>query len=99
MSGSGPAYVFHLVEALEGAARDIGLDAEAAALLARQTVVGAGALLAQSDEPAGTLRERVTSPNGTTAAALAELMAADGLRPLVARAVGAAHRRAIELGT
>ena len=99
VSGSGPAYVFHLVEALEEAGRGIGLDSEAAALLARQTIVGAGALLARSDEAAGTLRERVTSPGGTTAAALGELMGGDGLRPLLARAVGAAHARAIELGS
>ena len=98
VSGSGPAYVFHLVEALEEAGRGIGLDADAAARLARQTIVGAGALLAASEEAAGTLRERVTSPGGTTAAALEHLMATDGLRPLVARAVGAAHARARELG-
>ena len=98
VSGSGPAYVFHLVEALEEAARGIGLDANAAALLARQTIVGAGALLGDSDEPAGALRERVTSPGGTTAAALDVLMGDGGLRPLVSRAVGAAHAQARELG-
>ena len=98
VSGSGPAYVFHLVEALAGAARGLGLGNEAANALARQTVVGAGALLAASDEDAGRLRERVTSPGGTTAAALGVLMAGNGLAPLVERAVGAAHARAIELG-
>ena len=99
VSGSGPAYVFHLVEAMAEAARGLGLDGKAADALARQTVIGAGALLAASEEDAGTLRERVTSPGGTTAAALGVLMADDGLRPLVARAVNAAHERAIELGS
>ena len=98
VSGSGPAYVFHLVEALADAARGLGLDADAADALARQTVIGAGALLAASEEDAGTLRTRVTSPGGTTAAALHVLMADDGLRPLIKRAVDAAHGRAIELG-
>ena len=99
VSGSGPAYVFHMVEALAEAARDLGLDADAADALARQTIVGAGALLAASEEDAGTLRTRVTSPGGTTAAALGVLMADDGLRPLVKRAVEAAHARAVELGS
>ena len=99
VSGSGPAYVFHLVEALAAAGASIGLGDEQARALARQTVIGAGALLAQSDEPAGTLRERVTSKGGTTAAALGVLMADDGLRTLMQRAVAAAHDRAIELGS
>lgn len=98
VSGSGPAYLFHMVEALADAARGLGLDGVAADALARQTVIGAGALLAASEEDAGTLRTRVTSPGGTTAAALGVLKAEDGLHPLVARAVHAAHERALELG-
>ena len=98
VSGSGPAYVFHFVEALAEGARSLGLSATQAEALARQTVVGAGALLAAREEDAGTLRERVTSPGGTTAAALDVLRADEGLARLVSHAVEAAHRRAIELG-
>lgn len=97
LSGSGPAYVFHLVEAMAEAGRAAGLPAELAARLARATVSGAGALLAESRLPASTLRENVTSKGGTTAAALEVLMAADGLGPLMERAVAAAKRRAEEL--
>lgn len=98
ISGSGPAYVFHMVEALAKAARGLGLDEETASLLARQTVVGAGELLNQSELPAGQLRQNVTSPGGTTAAALAILMdEADGLSDLMAKAAIAARDRSVEL--
>lgn len=97
VSGSGPAYVFHLVEALAAAGRDLGLDGEKADGLARQTVIGAAALLASSENDPATLRERVTSKGGTTAAALAVLMGEDGLTTLMSEAVRAAHERAIAL--
>lgn len=97
VSGSGPAYVFHLVEALAAAGVKAGLPADLANTIARQTVVGAGELMHQSELDAGTLRQNVTSPNGTTAAALSVLMAADGLGPLMERAVAAAARRSREL--
>jgi pyrroline-5-carboxylate reductase len=97
LSGSGPAYVFHLVEAMAAAGEAAGLEAGLAARLARATVSGAGALLAQSELPAATLRENVTSKGGTTAAALEVLMAEGGLTPLMTRAVAAAKRRAGEL--
>ena len=98
VSGSGPAYVFYLVEALAAAGVEAGLPAALAERLARATVEGAGELLyRQPETAAATLRERVTSPGGTTAAALAVLMADDGLAPLMARAVAAAKRRAGEL--
>jgi pyrroline-5-carboxylate reductase len=98
LSGSGPAYVFALVEAMAEAGEKVGLPPELAMKLARATVEGAGELL--YSEPAiaaGKLRENVTSPGGTTAAALAVLRAPDGLAPLMTRAVAAAHRRAEEL--
>jgi pyrroline-5-carboxylate reductase len=98
VSGSGPAYVFHMVEALAEAARRQGLGEEQAMALARQTVIGAAALLEADPSPASTLRENVTSPNGTTAAALAVLMGADGLTRLMDRAVDAARLRSEELG-
>ncbi|MEL6298885.1 MAG: pyrroline-5-carboxylate reductase [Pseudomonadota bacterium] len=97
VSGSGPAYVFYLAECLEAAARDVGLPADLARQLAVATVSGAGELLAQADAPAATLRENVTSPNGTTAAALDVLMGNDGLRPLLAAAVTKARDRSREL--
>ena len=97
VSGSGPAYLFHLVEALADAGRAAGLDAGLAGRLARATAIGAGELLARSDLPAGMLRENVTSPGGTTAAALAVLMGEGGLPQLMERAVEAAKRRAGEL--
>jgi pyrroline-5-carboxylate reductase len=98
VSGSGPAYVFHLVEAMAEAGRKAGLPSDLAMLLARETVSGAGELLARSSEPASRLRENVTSPKGTTAAALEVLMGEGGLVPLMERAVAAAKRRAQELG-
>ena len=98
VSGSGPAYVFHMVETLGDAALALGLPETDARTLARRTVIGAAALLAASDEDAGTLRERVTSPGGTTAAALDVLVGEDRLRMLMTNAVRAAHARAVELG-
>lgn len=94
ISGSGPAYVFYLVECLAEAGAALGLPADVAARLARATVEGAGELLFQSDSPPGELRESVTSRGGTTAAALDVLMAGDGLAPLILRAVKAARNRA-----
>lgn len=98
VSGSGPAYVFYMVEALAVAAMRQGLEPGQAMQLARQTVVGAAALLEADSQPASVLRENVTSPKGTTYAALQVLMAADGLEPLLDRAVLAARLRSEELG-
>lgn len=97
VSGSGPAYVFHLVEALAAAAVAAGFDREAAEKLARATVTGAGELLHQSDLDAGTLRRNVTSPKGTTEAALKVLMGKGGLSPLMKKTVAAARKRSREL--
>ena len=96
VSGSGPAYVFLLAEALEEAARAEGIPRHEAEKLARATVAGAGALLS-ADDDAASLREAVTSPGGTTEAALKVLMAEDGLAALMKRAVHAARKRAEEL--
>jgi pyrroline-5-carboxylate reductase len=98
VSGSGPAYVFLLAEALAAAARAQGLDAQTADRLARATVSGAGALLKADPRTATELRRDVTSPGGTTEAALQVLMAADGLESLMRRAVDAAARRGKDLG-
>jgi len=98
VSGSGPAYVFLLAECLAEAARAAGLSEKLASLLARQTVAGSGALLAASDLAPAVLRQNVTSPGGTTAAALRILMDEGGLQPLLTRAVEAARKRSIELG-
>lgn len=97
ISGSGPAYLFLMVEALTEAGVAEGLPRAQAEKFARATVVGAGALLAKDRAPASSLREAVTSPGGTTAAALSVLMADHGLMPLVKRAVKAARKRAQEL--
>ncbi|MBY0611816.1 MAG: pyrroline-5-carboxylate reductase [Beijerinckiaceae bacterium] len=97
VSGSGPAYVFYLVECLAKAGAAAGLEPDLAMRLARATIEGAGELLHQDAAAASTLRENVTSPGGTTAAALAVLMADDGLAPLMRHAVDAAKRRAAEL--
>jgi pyrroline-5-carboxylate reductase len=97
VSGSGPAYVFLLAESLARAGAAAGLPAELATRLARATVAGAGELLHRSSLDAAKLRENVTSPGGTTAAALDVLMAADGLDPIMKRAVAAATRRGREL--
>lgn len=97
VSGSGPAYVFLLAEAMAEAGVAAGLDPAMARRLADATVSGSGALLAQSGEDPAILRKNVTSPGGTTAAALAVLMADDGLPALMRRAVLAGKRRAEEL--
>ncbi|HWG11205.1 MAG TPA: pyrroline-5-carboxylate reductase [Rhodanobacteraceae bacterium] len=96
LSGSGPAYFFLLVEAMEDAAVSLGLAREAARALAVQTCLGAGRMLAEGDEPAARLRARVTSPHGTTEAAL-RAFADGGFHALVARAMKAAERRGGEL--
>jgi pyrroline-5-carboxylate reductase len=98
VSGSGPAYAFALVEALAEAGVALGLDEGQAMRLARATIEGAGELMhREPGVPAARLRENVTSPGGTTAAALAVLRAPDGLASLMRRAVAAAHERAGEL--
>lgn len=97
LSGSGPAYVFYFIEALVQAGEQLGLETAQARELAVQTVAGAGALAAQSTEAISTLRERVTSKGGTTAAGL-NSMAQDQVDEALVRAVHAAHRRAVELG-
>jgi pyrroline-5-carboxylate reductase len=97
VSGSGPAYVFLLVEALTHAGMSAGLPPELAAKLARATVSGSGELLDRSPLDPATLRQNVTSPGGTTGAALDVLMAADGMTALMSRAVLAATRRSREL--
>lgn len=99
VSGSGPAYVFHLIEALAAAGEAEGLPADLAMQLARATVCGAGELAHQAPESASQLRINVTSPGGTTAAALAVLMDTEtGFPPLLRRAVKAAADRGRELG-
>jgi pyrroline-5-carboxylate reductase len=98
VSGSGPAYVFLLAEELAKAGAAAGLPPELAARLARATVAGSGELLHLSSEDAATLRKNVTSPGGTTAAALDVLMAPDGLGSLMKKAIAAAARRSKELG-
>ena len=97
VSGSGPAYVFLLIEALAAAGVKAGLSTDLAAKLARTTVSGSGELARLSTEPADVLRKNVTSPGGTTAAALEVLMAPEGLQPLLDAAVDAATRRSREL--
>ena len=97
VAGSGPAYVFYLIECLAQAGMESGLPEDLARRCAGQMVAGAGELYRQSGEPAEQLRRNVTSPNGTTEAALNVLMAADGLRPLIGRTVAAAARRSREL--
>jgi len=99
VSGSGPAYVFYMVEALAQAAEKQGFSPEQAMQLARATIIGAAGLLeAEAGTSASQLRINVTSPKGTTAAALEVLMAPDGLAPLLDRAVAAARYRSEELG-
>lgn len=97
VSGSGPAYVFLLAEALAQAGAAAGLPPDLAAKLARETIAGSGELLHHSELDAATLRENVTSPGGTTAAALAILMDRNGLAALMERAVAAATKRSREL--
>lgn len=97
VSGSGPAYVFYFIEALERSGLELGLDADAARRLAISTMLGAARLAAQSDDPPAVLRERVTSKGGTTYAALTS-MEQDGVGAAIQRAVRAASARAAEMG-
>jgi pyrroline-5-carboxylate reductase len=97
VSGSGPAYVFLLAEELARAGVAAGLPAELATKLARETVAGSGELLHRSQHASATLRQNVTSPGGTTAAALEILMGPDGMQSLLTRAVAAATRRSRQL--
>lgn len=97
LSGSGPAYVFHFIEALEAAGSELGLEPATARRLAIGTVLGAARLAAEGGEAPSVLRERVTSKGGTTEAALKQ-MGADGFLPLMARALQAAEARGRELG-
>ena len=97
LSGSGPAYIFLLCEAMTKAGIAAGLPADLAARLARETVAGSGELLHRSDLDAATLRQNVTSPGGTTAAALAVLMGPGGFDELLTKAIAAATRRSREL--
>ncbi|MGH8234393.1 MAG: pyrroline-5-carboxylate reductase [Rhodanobacteraceae bacterium] len=98
LSGSGPAYFFLLVEAMEDAAVELGLPRDIARALAAQTCLGAGHMLANGDETAAILRERVTSPHGTTAAAL-ETFEKGAFRDLVERALAAAQQRGAEMSS
>jgi pyrroline-5-carboxylate reductase len=97
VSGSGPAYVFLLAEELARAGVEAGLPPELATRLARETVAGAGELLHRSELSSATLRQNVTAPGGTTAAALEVLMGPEGMQSLLTRAVAAATRRSREL--
>src|SRR4029078_11162410 len=97
VSGSGPAYVFLLAEPLARAGVAAGLPAELSARLARETVAGSGELLHLSELSPATLRQNVTSPGGTTAAALEVLMGPDGMERLMTRAVAAATQRSKDL--
>jgi pyrroline-5-carboxylate reductase len=97
VSGSGPAYVFYFIEALRDAARELGFDDAQARLLAIETVVGAAALAAGSEEDVAVLRQRVTSKGGTTEAALKSLDA-DSVKAAFARAIRAADARGREMG-
>lgn len=99
VSGSGPAYVFHFIECLAQAGEKAGLPESTAAVLAMQTVYGAASLAFESGEEPGKLREQVTSPNGTTEAALRVLMAESRFEKLISEAVDAARKRSIELGS
>ena len=99
VSGSGPAYVFLLIECMTAAGIAEGLPADVSAQLAQATVAGSGELARLSSEPAAVLRQNVTSPGGTTEAALKVLMGDDGLEQLMKRAVNAATRRSRELGS
>lgn len=98
ISGSGPGYVFYLTEILAAAGENLGLKPELAKELARQTVIGSGTVLARSSETVADLRKSVTSPGGTTEAALDVLMVKDGLPKLMGEAVKAAYKKAQDLG-
>lgn len=97
ISGSGPAYIFYMIDALAAAARAEGLPEALAMHLAKATVAGAGVLAEQSDETPEQLRINVTSPNGTTQAGLEVLMGEGGLAPLIRKTVAAATHRSREL--
>ena len=97
-SGSGPAYYFAFTEAVVGAARRLGLSPEDAVTLASQTLIGAALMVQKSGKELNTLRENVTSPNGTTAAAL-KSFADSGLEEIIYKAMKAAHDRSIELSS
>ena len=99
LSGSGPAYIFLLAEAMSLAGQRAGLDPQMADRLARATVAGSGEMLHQSDAPAARLRENVTSPGGTTAAALDVLMADGGMTDLLTKAIAAATQRSKDLAS
>jgi len=99
LSGSGPAYVFALVEAMAQAGEALGLPKALAMQLARQTAIGSGTLLAQSKESVEALRAAVTSPGGTTEAALKLLLAGDGLQDVMLKAIKAAAQRSEELSS
>jgi pyrroline-5-carboxylate reductase len=98
LSGSGPAYLFYLAEAMQDAGARMGLAPQIADSLVRQTLKGAGKLLAQSHEEARTLRQRVTSPGGTTEAAL-KFLEKKGIRASITKAIQRARQRAQELAT
>lgn len=97
LSGSGPAYVFYFIEAMQQAAVELGLTAEQGRQLAQATFAGASELATRSDEPVSLLRERVTSKGGTTYAAL-QSMEASGVKPAIVKALHAAAERGRELG-
>ncbi len=97
VSGSGPAYVFYMTECLTEAGLKAGLPQDLATQLARATVAGAGELMRQTGTDAGQLRTNVTSPGGTTQAALEVLMASDGIAPIFEKAINAAVQRSKEL--
>ena len=99
ISGSGPAYVFLLIETLARAGIAHGLSADLAMSLARATVIGSSTLAQQSPEPIAMLRQSIMSPGGTTEAALAVLMGQDGFDSLLGQAIQAATNRARELAT
>ena len=98
LSGSGPAYVFYLAEIMAQAGAELGLSESDAVTLAARTIFGAGKMLAETGEGAAALRDKVTTPGGTTAAALAS-MADDGVAEAIVKAIKAAARRSEELGT
>ena len=98
LSGSGPAYIFLMAEAMADAGEALGLSADMARILANQTIYGAANLLHDSEDEASILRQNVTSKGGTTAAALSVLMADEGLGVLMKKALKAAHQRSVELG-
>lgn len=99
LSGSGPAYVFHFIECLAEAGTQLGLPPQTALALARETVFGAGALAMAADTPPSELRRQVTSPGGTTKAALHVFTENNALKDLLSLAISAAHHRAVEIAS